>query len=243
MPDLAAFFRKRGVDVVLVSEHVETLDPDKLRRIVADCAAYSDDRFLLVPGVEIDALHALFFDVRPVDSWTTVEDLAEQFARAGAFVAVSHPVKVKKDIPPVTARHVEAVEVWNSRHDGKLAIDSRIVRFWTALRDRLGRRLSPLCGIDFHKPSDFVPLCFELDVDRLDAAAVIAGLRAARHRIVRAGRAVPLNFQTGSLSIFYRLSAHGYRSLYKTVYRVHRAVLRSGVQPPKGLRTALRRVF
>jgi hypothetical protein len=243
MADLAAFFRERGVNVVLMSEHVETLDPEKLVRIFADCRAYSTDSFLLVPGIEIDALNALFYDVQPVDSWTDPQDLATQFARGGALVAVSHPVKVKTDIPPLTASFVEGVEVWNSRHDGKLAIDGRIVRFWLELRRRLGRPLVPLCGIDFHKPSDFVPLCFEFTGDRLDRQTVVAALRNGRHRIVRAGQTVPLDFATGRLSAFYRMESACYRFAYNMVYRVHRVVLRTGIQPSKGLRSLLRRVF
>ena len=102
MPDLAAFFRDRGVNVVLMSEHVETLDPEKLVRIIFDCQTYSSDSFLLIPGIEIDALNALFYDVRPVKSWADPRDLAKQFARGGALVAVSHPVKVKTDIPEMS---------------------------------------------------------------------------------------------------------------------------------------------
>jgi len=243
MADLAAFFRERGANVVLMSEHVETLDPEKLVRIVADCKAYSSDSFLLIPGIEIDALNALFYDVQVVESWKDPEDLAAQFARGGALVAVSHPVKVKNDIPPLTASFVEAVEVWNSRHDGKLAIDRHIVRFWQSLQRRLGRPLVPVCGIDFHKPSDFVPLFFEFTSDRLDRSTVVAALRSGRHKIVRAGRAVPLDFATGRLSPLYRMNSACYRFAYQTVYGIHRAVLRTGIQPSKGLRSLLRRVF
>ena len=243
MPDLATFFRDRGVNVVLMSEHVETLDPEKLVRIVADCQQYSSDSFLLIPGIEIDALNALFYDVQPVETWADVRDLAIQFARGGALVAVSHPVKVKTDIPEVTASNVEAVEIWNSRHDGKWAIDERIVRFWLALRQRLGKPLIPLCGIDFHKPSDFVPLFFEFPCERLDRQTVIDAIRSTRYRIIRSGRPLPLDFGSGRLSGTYRISSAVYRYSYKMVYRVHRAVLRSGIQPPKGLRSLLRRVF
>src|SRR5208337_3264907 len=75
--DLAGFFQERGIDFVLMSEHVETLDTD-----------------------EIDALNALFFGVQPVNIWTHIEHLAQQLAAGGALVAVSHPVKVKKSVPP-----------------------------------------------------------------------------------------------------------------------------------------------
>ena len=241
--ELAGFFKERGIDFVLMSEHVETLNPGKIKAFISDCQTFSNEKFLLIPGIEIDALNALFFGVRTVGVWAHMEDLAQQLAVDGALVAVSHPVKIKKSVPPVTASMVEAVEVWNSRHDGKLAIDHRIVRFWLALRKSLGRQLVPLCGIDFHNRHDFVPLVFELTCERLDTTEIMAAIRAGRHRIVHSNKPVPLDFTSGELAPLYRMSSLLYRTLYVVVYGVHRAVGRVGLKAPGGLRRLLRRVF
>lgn len=241
--DLAGFFQERGIDFVLMSEHVETLDTDKINAFISDCKTCSNEKFLLIPGIEIDALNALFFGVQPVNIWAHIEHLAQQLAAGGALVAVSHPVKVKKSVPQITASMVEGVEVWNSRHDGKLAINNRIVRFWLELRKSLGRPLVPLCGIDFHNRDDFVPLVFELTCERLDQAEIMAAIRAGRHRIVHSNKPVPLDFTSGELAPLYRMRSLLYRSVYEAVYGVHRAVRRVGLKAPTGLRRLLRRVF
>jgi hypothetical protein len=241
--DLAAFFQEHGMHFVLMSEHIERLDPEKIRALISDCETYSSRNFLLIPGIEIDALNALFFSVQPVDSWTDTEDLAQQLAAGGALVAVSHPVKVKKTIPAVTASVIEGVEVWNSRYDGKLAIDTRIVRFWLDLRKSLGRPLVPLCGIDFHSRHDFVSLVFELSCDRLDRDEIMTAIRAGRHRIVRSRKPVPLDFTTGELAPLYWMSSSLYHSITRMIYRVHRGLQRIGLKAPSRLRYLLRRVF
>jgi len=242
LPELAAFFQERGVDFVLMSEHVESLDPEKVRSFIADCRACSSDKLLLVPGIEIDALNALFYNVPSVESWSDNEALARRLAAAGAFVAVSHPVKVKH-LPAVTESLVEGVEVWNSRHDGKGAVNPRMVHFWSSLRNRLGRHNVPLCGIDFHGRHDFVPLVFELECERLDAACIMAAIRAGSYRIVVHGKPLPLNFASGRLALRYRWYANSYRLAYAGVYGIHRVTLKLGLHAPKSLKSRLGRLF
>ncbi len=64
LPDLAGFLAGQGLDFVLMSEHVESLDPGKVRRFVADCSRLSNESFLLIPGIEIDELNALFYGIQ-----------------------------------------------------------------------------------------------------------------------------------------------------------------------------------
>jgi hypothetical protein len=242
LADLASFFQEQRLDFVLLSEHVESLDAPKVASLIAECAALSSPSFLLIPGIEIDALHALFYGVTSITPWESNEDLAAQLAAGGALVAVSHPVKVRQ-LPPFTLAHAEAVEVWNSRHDGKTALDLRIVRFWTDLRARLQRGLIPLCGIDFHSRRDFIPLVMEVSASSFSAPEVVAALKAGRYRISLAGRTVPLDFSTGRRPFGYRAYSTIYRLCYKLVYAAHRATLDAGFRLPSGLKALLRDRF
>lgn len=243
LQDLIRFFRDRNLDFVLMSEHVESLDPDKVRSFIEDCARYSSSEFLAVPGIEIDALNALYYDVQPVTAWKDEEDLARQLVSAGAMAVVSHPVKVHGELPAVTAELVEGVEVWNSRHDGKLAPDGKILRFWRVLRQRINRQLLPMCGIDFHKPDDFIPLVFDLQCDSLERHQVMAAIRGGRYTIRRGDSPVPLDFTSGNLAVAYRLYTQLYRLIYRTIYQAHRVVQSGGLRAPRPLRRILRRMF
>ena len=243
LADLSAFIREHRIDFVLMSEHVESLDPGKLGDFVRECEVRSGDTFLLIPGVEIDDLHALFYGIRPVESWEDNDDLARQFASNGALVVVSHPVKIKQDIPDVTKALAEGVEIWNSRHDGKIALNSRIVRYWRTLQTQLKRGLVPVIGIDFHDKHDFIPLIFEIECPRLDAASVMGAIRGGRYHIARSGERIPLDFATGKVAFKYRLYSVLYRLAYRSVYVIHRIAARSGVRAPRALRFQLRRVF
>jgi hypothetical protein len=242
LPELSTFFAQRGIDFVLMSEHVEGLESEKIRSFIADCETYSKNS-LLIPGIEIDALNALFYDVQASTGWRDYEDLARQLAAGGALVIVSHPVKIRRDISSVTKSLVEGVEVWNSRHDGKMALDCRIVSYWRSLRLQLGRNLVPLCGIDFHDTKDFIPLFLEVECQRLDRQNIMAEIRAGHHRIVRSEKTIPLDFAKGQLTVSYHLYSTLYRFVYRVIHAAHRATSRLGVRVPKGLRVLFRRVF
>jgi hypothetical protein len=242
--DLVAFFKERGIQFVLMSEHVESLDPAKICSFISDCRSYSSDLFLLIPGIEIDALNGLFYSVQPVEPWKDYEDLARQLIAGGAMAAVSHPVKLKKNIPKVMASLVEGVEIWNSRYDGKMAPNGRIVEFWCLLRQHLGRRLVPLCGIDFHKKHDFTPLMFEVECERLEREIIMAAIRAGSFRIVLSGKTLPLNFASGKLPFTYQLYSTLYRFAYVAIYSIHRAALKFDFfSIPNWLKSLLRRIF
>jgi hypothetical protein len=156
---------------------------------------------------------------------------------------VSHPVKIRRRLPAIIERQVEGVEVWNSRHDGKAALHTHILGYWQNLQAELRRELSPVCGIDFHSRSDFVPLVLELDCERLDKGSILAAIREERFHISHAGKRVPLDFASGALSRGYRLYSSAYRAAYHVVYAIHRAALGSGIKLPAGLKVRLRNIF
>jgi hypothetical protein len=243
LPELASFFRERGIDFVLMSEHVETLTAETIGSFIADCAALSDDSFLLVPGIEIDALHALFYGVAAVNPWSCNEELAAQLVANGAMAVVSHPVKIRGRLPAIIERQAEGVEVWNSRHDGKAALRHCILEYWRNLQAVLSRKLSPVCGIDFHSRSDFVPLVLELDCETLDKGSILTAIRGKRFHISHAGKRLPLDFDSGALPRRYRLYSSVYRAAYHVVYSIHRAAVASGIKLPPSLKARLRNVF
>jgi hypothetical protein len=241
---LSEFLSRQGLDFALLSEHVESLDEAKVRAFVRECAACSTESFLLIPGIEIDGLNALFYGApEDVGEWDGWDDLADKLVAGGALTAVSHPIKIRIPIPAWTRRNAEAVEVWNSRHDGKAALQLRCVRYWRSLAAAEARALLPLCGIDFHDRSDFVPLAMEVDCPERTQTSILAALRAGRYRIVRGHRAVPLDFTTGALPASYRLRAFCLGSAHSAVYFLHRLVTRARIQPPRSLKRWLSRWF
>ena len=54
---------QRGYDFVFMSEHIEELTPDSMARFVSECATLSVKGCVMVPGIEIDALHILIYGI------------------------------------------------------------------------------------------------------------------------------------------------------------------------------------
>lgn len=244
LPELAQFLAERGMDFALLSEHVESLQPETLREFFHQCQECSNDAILLIPGVEIDGLNALLFGIRHCpEQWMDWEDLARQLISAGALTAVSHPCRIVKPVPALIRRHAEAVEVWNSRYDGKMALRLSSVRYWRSLMTQEKRALRPMCGIDFHDRRDYCPLMLEVQCAERDSSAILASLRAGQYRMVHGGRPVPLDFHSGALPIAYRSFAALSGAAHSAVYGLHRQAVRMNLRPPRPVKRWLARWF
>jgi hypothetical protein len=240
---LADFLASQSIAFALLSEHVESLDAGKLKALVEECERLSTETLLLVPGVEIDNLHALFYNVSPVTEWRDETDLARQLAARGSMVVVSHPVKIRRGLPSAIAALFEGVEIWNARYDGKLAADIGPITYWQELQRTMDRHLAPLCGIDLHNRLDFTPLALEVECDHLDARSVLGALRSGQYRIMAFGEALPVDFKTGRLTLRYRVYSGGYHFLHRFVYRLHRTARWLNLDIPKPVKSVARRVF
>ncbi|HXH82417.1 MAG TPA: hypothetical protein VNN07_05750, partial [Candidatus Tectomicrobia bacterium] len=124
LADIVAFLRGRGLDFVLLSEHVRTLDDAAVRAIVAECRALSGDGFLVVPGLEYEAspdfVHVLAYGVDALAPARDVESIARAVRAAGGLAVLAHP-HYRRACDHVPARAVGLLhgwEIWNGKADG-----------------------------------------------------------------------------------------------------------------------------
>jgi len=181
---LAQAFARRRYDVVLTAEHDRGFDEERWQAYRAACAAASDDRVLLVPGMEYEdadnVVHvAVWGDDAPYlgHGRATLETL-EDARNAGCATVLAHPRRrdAFTRFRPEWAPLLSAVEIWNRHYDG--VAPSR-----EGLRLSQEHRLAPFASLDFHTRRQFFPLAMELELDgALSPAAVYEALAAGRFR-------------------------------------------------------------
>ena len=67
LAQLASFGRACGYSFIGMSEHSDTFDDEKMEVLVDECARLSDDRFLLIAGIEFsceDNLHLIGLGIK-----------------------------------------------------------------------------------------------------------------------------------------------------------------------------------
>lgn len=238
--DLHELLRSHGVNVALMSEHIESLKLGDIQRFIEECRQVSTPDCVLIPGIEIDELNILIFGVRRVDEYDGVLDLAQQCHRRGALIAVSHPLKLRSELRPEIAEMVEAVEVWNQRYDGRIGPRWKSIDLLSRLR-LSNPQIVPLSGLDFHSTSDFANIYMEVDGCQ-PSIEVLDAVRSGRHRIVNAGRTVEIpGAATASLRTIFR-------SKMATAARdgasfAHRQMKRIGLRVPNSIRIAFKKAL
>jgi hypothetical protein len=143
--ELGELARSKGFDAVLVSDHFESMKPQKFAELVDACRRVAG--CLMVPGYErsFRGFHVLALGI---DRWFDDADVAawaENVRRAGGIVAVAHPSRYHHKIPIEILNACDGVEVWNSKfaYDGEVAPHPRAYTL-------LGQKRFPLCSQDLH---------------------------------------------------------------------------------------------
>jgi hypothetical protein len=148
--ELQTLLSEAKIDFCLMSEHVESLDYEKIGAMLADYAALPRGGCLMIPGIEIDDLHILIYGVTAIEPYASIEELAAQMFHRGSLIFVSHPVKIKGKLPEVILPWLSGVEIWNTRYDGRSAPRPGNLKLWANLQRERGP-LQPLvcrrCGL------------------------------------------------------------------------------------------------
>lgn len=238
--ELHTFFAERGMQFVLLSEHIESLDAAGINSLVEECGRVSNRQCVLVPGIEVDDVNLLIFGIREVPPYDTIDDLIRILRGQGALFVYAHPVK-KHAVPPSVMEMIEGFEVWNTRYDGKLMPrQSNLSLFQNLLCEK--QHLHPLVGLDFHKPSDYARVFMEVDC-RLPTDALSA-IRAGRYSLRANGKAIQV-YPTQRTLGAWAATAKGalYTRLYDAAVSQHRWLSKRRIPVPKVLKKALKRYF
>jgi hypothetical protein len=206
---------RQGVRAVLLTEHQEALRAGEAETAAERCRRLSDDRVLLVPGLEIasdERYHVLGFGLTRRLEAAPAGALAERIRKEGGYPVLAHPGRYRRGWERCLAA-VGAVEVWNRHYDGRLAPPAAVVDVW---RSHPGVRA--VFGLDAHGPEALDGRLPELRVDavELTEGALLAALAAGRFATGLGGR----RFEPGGAG------AGRWRSLAGGAYRRCRAAVR-----------------
>jgi hypothetical protein len=177
--EIAATFARRRYQVVLMSEHSRGFTNAKWQEYVQACREASNDRLMLVPGIEYgdpdDVVHIPVWGDLPFfgDGLATARLLSEVSA-AGGIAVWAHPWRREawRRFEPGWLGQLAAVEVWNRKYDG-------IAPSRDALALARRESLRAAVALDFHTRRQLFPLSLNLRLEgAMSQPAVCAALGA-----------------------------------------------------------------
>jgi hypothetical protein len=183
LESLADAFSRRGCSVILSSEHDRGFDEARLAAYRLACAQASNDRLVVVPGIEYsdptNTLHVLVWGRIPfLGEGLPTEVLLERVAQQGGLAVLAHPWRKDawRKFDPTWTSWLSGIELWNRKSDGWRP-EARVA---TLLENS---PLLPFASLDFHVSRQFFPLRMKLQIPGpLNEDAVIEALRARRCR-------------------------------------------------------------
>lgn len=114
--ELRNLFRGAGLDFACMTEHIEHLDQHDIDEIIRECRAYSDEKFLFIPGIEMDCFVIFFLGIQETKvDFTNNRTIYRSLRPNTALCVLSHPIKADFSYPDWVLRDCDAVEVLNAK--------------------------------------------------------------------------------------------------------------------------------
>lgn len=234
--ELREFFMERDLSFACMTEHIEYLDQAKVDAIFDACETHSDDRFLFVPGIEMDyfKIYFLGLDRTAVDfsSHRSQFDSLHPKARMCVF---SHPIKARYRYPQWLIERCDAVEVLNTKHDGRHYLRPQSERLLARVRKQRPKAVG-VAGMDFHGRKHYSGVHLVLrNAVPLTAEAVLTEIESERFDLEMNGR------RFADISGWERSLLRGRIHAMDLAHAVNKRLADSGIRIPYGIKRLLRR--
>ncbi len=184
--EVAAFYRCRGYHFVAMGDHSQDMDAAKVRAQVADCAAHSDERFLMIAGIEYtcrqEGMHILGVGCLEVTSEHEPLPVAQLIRRSGGFAVLAHPKRFGWQASPELLQALDAAEFWNVGYDGRF-LPSMLAPAAYERMLQANPKLLAVPAHDLHSPRGYYDVAVEMELPALTRQAVLQSLFAGAYRI------------------------------------------------------------
>jgi|WetSurMetagenome_2_1015567.scaffolds.fasta_scaffold26283_5 histidinol phosphatase-like PHP family hydrolase len=240
LKEIAALAREKGCRFMAVTEHAESMDADKVSKLVAECTALSDGELVVIPGLEYicEGMHILALGVGALLDDSDLKSLIGMIHSRGGLALLAHVVYYDS-IPYGKLEDLDGIEIWNPRYGSRFSPSVKSLGILKKFRKR-NRDILALCGLDMHKRSDYCRIRTRVNVDGPSSEDVIKALRAGRFQ--SAGEIVFFDSRkgpgTGARLTIYALGAF-YWSVKKAIYLFKAA----GFRPPEKISRRARSII
>lgn len=181
LAQIAKFFGRRGVDVVMMSEHDTGFAPDRFAEFRTACVQASTERCTLIPGIEYSCpdndIHILTWGLDHfLAEHRPVLETLEKVQKAGGVAVFAHPIRREayRKFQDAFVPYLAGIEVWNRKSDG-IAPGAEAKKLITQTG------LHATVGVDFHHLRHYWPLTHRAEVAGEDLEReLVAEIRAGR---------------------------------------------------------------
>jgi hypothetical protein len=183
--ELARYFKQKGYQFLAMGEHAEDLDEAKVHALQDQSAANSDDKFCVIPGIELAItrqIHIVGINVASLIRLDNPVYVAGQMREQGGMSILAHPKRLGWDCPPEVSLAVDAVEIWNIGYDGKYLPSVKALPAFERMQ-QINPKLLAIASHDFHRIASFYDVAIVMDVAVLAPDPIMQNLKRGAYRV------------------------------------------------------------
>lgn len=228
--EIAAFARRRRYDFVAMTEHSDTLTPERVSDLVEECNQASDRSFLMIPGIEFtceDNLHLIGLGVTEYTPCRDPLTVSNFIRERGGVAVIAHPIRYQYQIPLPLACRVHGIEVWNGAYDSRFLPNHRSLILLKRLRQHNASLLA-YGGQDLHAIVPRFHVAVQVRCMSLTPDLVLRALDRGRFRISNSLFGLSSRLAPGSLLLAKLFAA---RTVYTTAKRIRNRFLSQEEMP------------
>ncbi|HZR47707.1 MAG TPA: hypothetical protein VFA47_13435 [Candidatus Manganitrophaceae bacterium] len=194
--ELKDHFQKRGFQFLMMSDHAEALDPEKMTEYVARCRALSDESFCMAPGLEFayadpmgpgsGSLHLLGYGVDRYEREENPLDMVHTIHRLGGLAVLAHPYPPHYPVIAPMEKFLDGIELWNTKYNGRFA-----PALWNYALLKETRGVHPevlgFYGTDFHWKTQYCEMGIWVEAESLTPSALLTALSGGKFYAERKG--------------------------------------------------------
>lgn len=187
LQEVADLARKRGHDFLLITEHNDDFDDEKMERFVAECEQLSTDGLVVIPGLEVNCdfgRHLLAIGVRRYIDMAEPDEAIGRIKENHGLAVFAHPALYQFRPFFKSVNDLNGVEVWNAHFDGRYAPNLKSLGLLHNLRKE-NPRIFAYSGLDLHSTAAFDDLCLRVEVTEPTEGEILGSLKEGRFKIVR----------------------------------------------------------
>lgn len=215
MEELSFFFRKRGFDFLLITEHSESVSNEVMNRLIDECKRFSSSEFLIIPGLEFscgNGTHILGLGVNGTSESGDSLKVTRHIHQQGGVAVLAHPTKQEYSFDGAWIEELDGVEIWNSAYDGKFLPQAESIRTFKKLAQQ-NPNLKPFAGMDLHREKDYHDVALRVKGNDLDQAQILNHLKKGNFTIESAFFNVKPGMQISRASLLIILASRKFLNL------------------------------
>lgn len=145
---------EREFDFLLMAEHAEGFDEAKMEAYVRECKTLSDDRILILPGLEFGfdkypALHLLGIGIREFFKVDNISKAVDEIHKQKGLAIIAHPSRNDHFVPEEIIDRIDGIEIWNAGYDSRYLPHHESLKLFSRLKDK-NPTLIAFVGMDMH---------------------------------------------------------------------------------------------